>query len=278
MKDFDLDSIPDIDLLMSDREIFNSFVYTPINQAIIELENRKNDSNIDIELKKYGNFVKPKIFSKDSIYAVLFRQLATPNYEFRRFVNLLDPLSEIVKPVVFEYYSDKFVSNNEYKTSLGKINFFCGVGKKGGSKIKSTTVIDFNENGGLKIKDVKTLWGQNLIDFHRELFKKTFEHNEDIIFFEASDWFKESGKSAKDYYMNFISLFLKNGILFENFMFNEEEFMFTKDIFLPSFIELIKITGKKPIIVALEPTDIEGDKFWFCHPESSFSIIEDKIK
>ncbi len=276
MKDFD--GIPDIDLLMSNREIFNSFVYTPINQAIIELENRKDDSDIDIKLKKYGNFIKPELFSEDLKYAVLFRQLITPNYEFRRFINLLDPLSNIVKPVIFEYHSDKFVSNNEYKTSLGKINFFCGVGKKGGSKIKSVTIIDFNKNGGLKIKDVETLWGQNLIDFHRDLLNKTFKHGEDVIFLEASDWFKKSGKSAKDYYLNFISLFLKNGILFENFMFNEEEYLFTRDIFLPSFIELIKITGKKPIIVALEPTDIEGDKFWFCHPESSMYIIEDKIK
>ena len=53
-------------------------------------------------------------------------------------------------------------------------------------------------------------------------------------------------------------------------MFEEEEalavLLFTKTVFLPAFIAVYKEFGVKPLIVALEPTEIETDIFWMSHP------------
>jgi hypothetical protein len=69
-----------------------------------------------------------------------------------------------------------------------------------------------------------------------------------------------------------------SGFPFEKFMINEKESFFTREIFLPAFIDVMKRTGSKPIIVALEPTEIETDEFWMCHPHSSKELVNNTLK
>ena len=61
-------------------------------------------------------------------------------------------------------------------------------------------------------------------------------------------------------------------------MLDVKELSFTKEVFLPAFIEVIRITGVKPLIVALSPTDIEGDNFWMCHPHESEIHVKEKLE
>lgn len=264
-----------IDELTEDREAFNAFIYTPLDLAIYELKERTLDTKLTVTVSNLLPVGLPTIFSGKKL-GILFRQLATPNYEIRRFISILDVIDGIM-PVFWEYYSDKFTSNNEYKHSLGKLHYFLGKGKKGGAKIDTENIIDFNTYNGKKISEVKTLWGQDLVSFHHEIFEKEYGKVEANSFFNASEWFASSGGSAKEYYKNFLMLFVKDGILFENFMLDEKEISFTKEIFLPAFIDVWLKTGKKPIIVALEPTDIEGDKFWTCHTPEIQLLVQSKL-
>ncbi len=180
-----------------------------------------------------------------------------------------------LQPIFWEYYDDKFTSNNECKHALGKMGFYHGIGKKGGSKIEHTNIIDFNTSDGKPIDSVKTLWSQKLVDFHHELLNKYFPTLKDN-YFDASAWFLKHGISAKNYYKNFLKLFLKHGILLENFMLDEKEIGFTKEIVLPALIEIYEETGEKALIVALEPTDIEGAEFWMCHPYQTKEDVNSK--
>lgn len=258
----------DIDTLVGDRELFNAFVYTPLKPAVSSLKKRWNDQNLIIDCA----IPEPL---KDGFGAVIFRQLVTGNYEIRRFVSIVDSMD--LKPVFWEYYADKFTSNNEWKHSLGKLFFYLGRGKKGGAKIECLKIIDFNRFNGQAICDVKTLWGESLIDFHHRFTRERFR---DISssFFDASCWFAENGKSADKYYQTFLELFVKHGILFENFLLDEKELSFTKEVFLPAFIEVWRKTGHKPLIVSLEPTDIEDDKFWMCHPHADMEYVRMQLE
>jgi len=264
-----------IEDLISDREKFNAFVYTPISEAVDELEKRQKE-NLKSRMATYLPAGVPEVFDNRN-YAVIFRQLATPNHESRRFVSLVDAIDEFI-PMFFEYLDDKFTDNNDWKYYLGKLPFFHGIGKKGGEKITRSNIIDFNISRGKKINEVKTLWGQSLIDFHHNFFDESYkEKNKDVVFFDASEWFSKSGGNAKDYYKNFLALFISHGILFENFMLDHKELKFTKEIFLPAFIQVLNDVGKKPLIVALEPTEVESDLFWFCHPGFTKSFVDSKI-
>ncbi len=256
-----------IEELVSDRQKFNDYLYTPVNDAILELEKRSKDLSI-----KTVSCV-PKIF-ENSFKAVLHRQLVTPNYEVLRFVSIADGMD--LDPLFFEYTEDKFVTENEWKYSLGCQSFYMGHGKKGGIKLKNLKVIDFNASNGKKISEVKTLWSQTLPDFHHELFLTRFP-NFGKNLFDGSSWYKDNGGNAKGYYKPFLSLFIKHGILFENFLLDYKELSFTKEVFLPAFLEIAEETGLKPLIVALEPTEIEEDIFWLCHPSPVIDCVE-KIK
>jgi hypothetical protein len=266
----------EIERLVSNREEFNKFVYTPLEVAIEELKNRRMDQSLQSSIEEKVIEEMPQII-RDKNCAVTFRQLATPNYELRRFINLVDGMEDFT-PVFFEYSKDKFTDNNEWKYHLAKLFFYNGKGKKGGEKTTQTNIIDFNSSRGKKIGDISTLWGQSLVDFHHELFNIAYEgKGKEIIFLDASDWFAKSGGNARDYYENFLTIFVSNGILFENFMLDKKEYTFTKEIILPAFIRVMKKCGKKPLIVALEPTEIESDRFWMCHPAETKSLVEQRL-
>ena len=94
---------------------------------------------------------------------------------------------------------------------------------------------------------------------------------------DISEWLHTFGPCAKDYYQGFMSLFLRDGILFETYLFDEKEIDFHKNILLPTIIEIEKKTGAKPLIVALEPTRNEGGKFWNSYPPSTLDYIKKKL-
>lgn len=269
-----MQSIPDIEHLISNRQVFDDFIYTPLDKAVEILNSRIGDKDLE---KKVGGIINNDVPAPLSIHprAVLFRQLATPNYELRRFVSLVEPIH--IKPLFWEYYEDKFTSNNEFKHSLGKLVFYQGKGKKGGVKTEKINIVDFNNLDGEKITESKTISGSSLIDFHHDLFKETYRTFNKDVFFDASQWFAKHGGNAKLYYPSFISLFVRHAILFEDFFLNDKEISFTRDIFLPAFIDVYKITGEKPLIVALEPTQTEGGGFWTYHPHQSAEYVKNKI-
>jgi hypothetical protein len=181
-----------------------------------------------------------------------------------------------VKPVFWQYFDDKFTSNNETKYYLGKMAFFYGIGKKGGSIKKYVNVIDFNGSNGKKMGEVPLVNGKKLKDFHNELLLEQYPGMGESLF-DASNWFATNGGVAKEYYKKYVGLFLTHAILFENFILEGDELEFTRNVFLPVFLDVWRTTGMKPLIVALEPTDLEGDEFWMCYPHEMQKGVEDKI-
>lgn len=268
-----------IEKLLADRDAFNDFVYTPLSQALKTLQSRREDATLKTKVFELLGDTIPDIFKSESDKpkAVLFRQIATPNYESLRFMSIAESI-DAVEPMFLEYLDDKFVTKNEFKRLLGRLFFFHGQGKNGGNKVDSVNIIDFNKFNGKKLSEVQTLHDISLTDFHKQLFAR---HNITVrpeSFYDASPWFNQHSGGAKEYYQSYLLFFIRNGILFENFMLeNEDEKDFIKNIFLPTFITIQDLLGLKPLIIPLEPTDIEGEKFWFYYPGSLKSDILKEI-
>lgn len=264
----------DADALANDRDAFNAYAYLPWHEAMEELEKRANDEKLDAYLSELWPSGIPSIMEGKKSMA-LFRHIATPNYEIRRFAIGADAL-DTLQPLILEYTQDKFNNRNEWKFSLAKLRFSKGHDRHGNPISESKTIIDINAGNNQPISSIQTKWGQPLVDFHHELFADALPHLKDNVF-DLSDWLHEKGPAAKDYYKAFLALFLKHGILFENFMIDSKEYGFTKDIILPAMLELEAETGYRPLIVALEPTHIEGDEFWLSHPPASIGVIDTKL-
>ena len=263
---------------MNDRNIFNQIVYTPLSEAIRLLDERRRDPELVKNVEQLLKINMPELFKKDIKYAVLFRQIATPNYETKRFIAIAKESN--LHPIIFEYHDDIFSpDNNQFKYSLGKLHINKGSNKKNGDEIvEKINIIDFNEHKGNKIGAVKTLWSESLTDFHKFLFKDHFK-DETITVWNASEWFKSKGPHALDYYKHFFLFFIHHGILFENFLISKDgEGDFSKRIVLPAIEKVMNMTGVKPLIVPIEPFDIELDEHWIYQGSNVKQLIENRRK
>lgn len=262
-------SIGDYNTIMSDRNIFNQIVYTPLSEALRLLEERQKDP---VLMAKIENILKGNIpeILKHKKCGVICRQIATPNNETRMFVSIVKDNN--LFPVLLEYHNDKFTSNNAYKHSLGVLHVGTHNANREESAVEKINIIDFNLNDGKKFKDISTLWGDKLVDFHRNLFHK--HGMDDLEFQDVSVWLKDNGGDAVKYYTNLLILFICHGILFENFLISKDkEGSFTQNIVLPAIEKAINLTGVKPLIVPLEPLDLEADDYWLQH----LSTIKENI-
>lgn len=253
---------PQIDGLLKDRGAFNTCIYTPLDVALRELQVRRNNVELKRKVEKYlGKSIPEPLLLEPKV--VLARQVTTPNFEIIRFLNVPD--STGLKPLFFEYHEDRLIYKNPSKYRLVRLAFHEGIGKNGGPKRDHVNIIDFDKFHGSTFSATSTLLGKSLVNFHHDLFKKRFPLYANSLF-DASSWYKKHGQSPLKYYPKFLALFIYHGILFENFMLDQKEFEFTKNIFLPAFLEIQEYFGVRPLIVALEPTGIEDDEFWLSYP------------
>ena len=255
--------IGDYNLIMSDRNIFNQIVYTPLSEAIRILDERRKDPVLIAKVEELLNCRIPEIL-REKKCAIMARQLATPNHENRRFITLAE--ENKLCPIFFEYFGDKFTSNNKYKHSLGQLHIQNGVNKNGENIVENVTIVDFNKYNGKKIEEVKTVWGESLIDFHKKLFSSYDLHSK-VLFFNENDWYeKNTNEKPEDFYLKFFLLNTCFGIIFENFLTSKNsEGDFTKNVVLPTIEKVMNLVGVKPLIVTVESTNLEMDDFWYYH-------------
>lgn len=263
----------DYNKIISDHELFNKTVYTPLSEAIKILEERQKDKKLKAKIEELLHQDIPDFLKKIDKYAINIQQVATPNFDTLRFIKLAKEFD--LKPVFSQYYEDKFTSNNEYKHSLGQLHICNGSYKNGHDKLEKITIVDFNKYNGKKIKDVFTTWGESLVDFHKKLFEAYEYKDAGIIFYDDSEWLKRNGGQAKNYYNNDLLLYICHGILFENFLLKGGEMDFTKNVFLPSLEKVIELTGVKPLIVPLSPIDIEDGLHGYSYEHKIKSYIKE---
>ncbi len=255
--------IGDYDAIMNDHKLFNQVVYTPLSEAVKILEERQKDKELLNKVKKLLDGEIPEPLKKMDRYGISGKQIATPNFDTRWFIELTKVFG--LKTFFYEYHSDKFTSNNYFKHSLGQILIHSGINKKEDYIEEKITIVDFNKYNGKPLKDVLTLWGEPLIDFHKNIFNAYNFDTEKFIFYDGSNWLKNNGGDAKDYYEKDQLLYICHGILFENFLLTGDDRKFTRDIFLPAFEKAYNLTGVKPLIVPIPPMDVEEESHWFSY-------------
>lgn len=259
----------DIKELIADKETFRSFVYFSPSEAKCEIIRRWEDTELRERVEAFLEKDIPT--SLVSGYkAVLFRQISSPNYEFLHFMKIINALR--LEPLLLEYYDDKFTSMNPLKHCLGKLKFQQDISQHSTARIKSQTIIDFNGSQGKKIKDINTIWKQSLVDFHHKLLgSEVPDYNKYL--FDASNWFYRRGGCARSYYLQYIALFIRNGICFENFVLKGDELRFIEEVFLPNFIQIWRMMGVKPIFVELLPVDAQENIHWISYPSRINNLI-----
>lgn len=235
-------------------------MYTPLSIAKEEIWRRWNDKEL---MKRVEDFVGevPSVF-KDKPKAVIFRNIATPNFELQiaqEYAYLLG-----LDLVVVEYTADKFCTRNRDKLHLGKMMFFDNKCKS--QVIAKENIISIKEQDNKCFRDIDTIWGENLVLFHHRIFKKAgFEK---VEFFDAAI-LKEKGLSPYEIYLEILGFCIGNAVLLENFLIKADkgEAKFTEQIIIPAFTEVMNKAGHKPLIIPLLGCDGEGNICWQYYPD-----------
>lgn len=280
---FNMDTEANIDIfrtdtfaskLLNNKADFDAFIYTPWRKAVEEICQREQNEKLQKYIKNILPETTPSIL-RSGPNMVLARHIATPNYETYRFLHASDVLPKL-KPIIAEYKNDKYTNSNTIKHSLAQLNFYSGRSNKGEIVYSQKSVIDRNLSSGIRLSDIKTKSEQSFLSFHHDFLNESIvDHNIEIC--DVSEMYASLGGTARQYYKGFLSLFLMNNILFEDFLTTKEEGPFTEKIVIPTLCEIFNETGVKPLIVSLGPKGNEDDLFWFSYPPSIRHIVDKKL-
>ena len=243
-------------------------IYTSLEEAKNEIRRRWNDNELRKKVDEFLGSDIPEPF-KAGPRAVLARPIMTPDIEHLGFLKLSKKIE--LSPISWEFKKDKFFTINEDKLSLAKLNFYKG-DNEGKPVISSKKIISFKNCEGTTIDELMTTWGENLVEFHHRILGMS---KSDVELFDASCWQASKGKRAGDYYPFFFGIFIRNGVLFENFLTSGSELKFTTDIVIPAFNKVTAEFGLRPLIVELLPRDEACNKYWWCYPKEVEDFIGD---
>ncbi|MFH0930137.1 MAG: hypothetical protein V1814_02695 [Candidatus Moraniibacteriota bacterium] len=238
--------------------------YTPLAEAKKEIRKRWKDKKLKKEILKFLENDIPPVFTKKP-RAVFARHVATPNLEHQYFQR--KACAAELNPLFLEYPEDKFAPENAPKYYLGKIFFLYKRGKNEGYVSSCKKIIDFDKCSGKSISKIflNQVKLKKLVDFHHTILDKALPN---LDRYDISNWYMKKGGKPEKYYKYLFSLFIRNGILFENYLLNKEEIDFTKKIIIPSFSKVEKCFNIKPLIVRLLPQKNEAEPFWYWYSGS----------
>jgi hypothetical protein len=243
-------------------------LFTPEANVVAELKRRQRDSKLrqstHAVLRPHASPILKECAEPS---AVLFRQIATPTHEILRFLAVTERLA--LRPLILEYTADKFVnSGNSYKKALGKLPIHQSTGSDGRDIVRYVTIFDFNKYAGKRLSDIKSKWGASLQDFHHDMLKCATGLDPAEVCVDATPWFKEAGGNAARYYDAFMTLFVRDAILFENFHATATERPFVERVVTPAFKKVSDAYGYTPLIARLIPKHEELRPYWDAYPKT----------
>ena len=241
-------------------------IYSNFSDIKKELKIRWENKELEKEIINFFNNEYPFNYFKDGQYAFFSRDIITPNYEFHYFMDLAKDLN--LKPVLFEY-NGKFVAKNLTKYYSCKLYFY-DTNKK---NITLDKIVDFNIWEGKPMHQIITKNKNSLKEIHTEMLEQKFpEISSNIV--DITEWFNKKRKEGNFYYTFFLFIFIRNGVLFENFLFDDkDESLFLKNKVLPSFDFVKNTFGIKPLIFPLLPIENEKDPSWLYYPHDLKDIF-----
>lgn len=253
-------------------------ILTPYPQVVEELRERIKNHWLREKIERHYGSSFPEYF-KDPPHLYLIRHIASPNFETLRFLHLVEPLG--IPPIISQDPLDKFTSNNELKHALGKLPVCTEVSTKKNKYsecFENITVVDFNSANGKNLRDVRTVWGESLIQFHNNLFRQ-IAPNTSFQIHDESVWLPSRVRgNPLEYYKYLLPLFITHGILFEDYIEKDRgEIQFLKSVIVPAFRYVEKQFGLRPLITHLVPTSLESQRFWIGYPRKIGDIVRARM-
>jgi hypothetical protein len=196
--------------------------------------------------------------------AILFRQIATPNYELRRFLRLC--ARSDYAPVILQYHADRMSCHNTFKRSLVAPMFLEGISRNGQPFFRRHHLINVETIERLRLSEV-VVAGRSLPDVHTNLLRIALP-NDTFQLVEGSSLLSSYPAGARDYYVDLFAALGSDLLLLEDFMTDDEEAGFFDRVVRPAFDTACSILGKRPLVRRLCDNRRMPSPLWYAYPAS----------
>ena len=245
-------------------------IYTPLEEARNEIRQRWANQELRQKVEEFLGGEPPGVNSGPR--AFFCRPVHTPNREFHRFIDLAS--DAYIAPALMEYLDDRFCSMNSDKLNLVRMTLLKGLNHRGEPIFQRKMITDSIPEG-MPFTSIRTLWGENLVDFHHRSLRTLFPS---LVTENESAWLHIQGVSAREFYPAHLARFICHGILFESFLETSDESVFTKDVVLPMFKTVCSLFDAKPLIVRLLPEESADDPSWTWYEGDIWNIVNKELK
>jgi hypothetical protein len=247
--------------------------YTPLEEAVVEIQRRRTDAELIQKVYEYLNGDIPEHFNREQPILYLARHIATPNYEAMRFVELGKPFG--LPLVISQDRKGKFVSHNDLKRALGKMPVTKGMSRRQDEIVENINVIDFPTAQGKPFNELKTKHGKDLIEFHNSFFKHIYPNDIEIV--DESDWIDRNHRdNLCKQYKKMLALNIAHGVMLESFM--DSELQVVQSAIGPAFEEVTRIFSLKPLISEHIDPELELTRDWNGYPSVLYQFIKSDVE
>ena len=194
---------------------------------------------------------------------VLFRALATPNFETLRFLDLARRAGR--PPLILELRNDWFTPTvNLSKRRLGKLRIYRTADSPETDATRSVSVVSFNEGGRQRISDLTCFDGTPLTDLHHAMLSAVTSAETSGQVIDIENLCHVDGNRSR--YEQIFALCACFGALAETFSLLGAEAAFTADVVLPAVEAIITRFGARPAVTELLPCGSAADPHWESYP------------
>lgn len=244
--------------------------YVSIDTARAELARRWADTRLREHVLEYLGGTPPGMGVTPVAY--FSRTVLSPTYECARYLDIARSLH--LRPSGFEYLDDRFVSLNYGKRCLLRMPFMNGQAN-GNDGYRKVSVAYTHTHEMKPFRDIVTLWGEPIADFHHRLLTCHFPM---ISLTDESTWLRSIGTSPAEFYNKHLARFLVFGIQVESYLLAGREKRFVEEVFVPNYRRVVADFDLAPLIVRLLPQDTENGGLWSCYPSSVERVVDQLIR
>lgn len=195
--------------------------------------------------------------------ALLFRQVASPNYELLSFVR--KARRHGFEPVVVEHSTDRFSVHNPSKRALATLPVVVGLDCRGRAILRRHKLVEHNSADCRPLDAILLPSGESLTGFHRrrlgELLGPAAPRR-----VELRELVPRAADGAAAYYHDVFRLLSGRVVLFEDFVTDAQTARFFDRTVRPAYGQALRDMGQRPQIARLMNGRRASSPLWNAYP------------
>jgi hypothetical protein len=170
--------------------------------------------------------------------------------------------------LVIEHSTDRFTVNNPTKLALLTLPIAIGRDRTGRLIVRRQRIQDPSSVEGRPLNTISTYSGEGLVGYHHRKLAEVLGADAPAVM-DLREIMPTQNLRPSVYYGQFFKLLSGHLVLFEDFVVDSRTASFFQSTVLPSWREVVAVTGRRPQIVRLGPERRANSPILNAYPASA---------